>query len=79
MAKKIYFSNYYLPNGIYNAETFRHTNKTKAIKDIKSIARAYLTSNREWAHVYVYHLEKSRVIYDYTAELRINGITIRDI
>ena len=79
MAKKIYYSTYLTSNGAENIEPYEDTNKAKAIKDIKSIARAHLTSNRESARVRVwYRDENDEIIYIYRADMRINGITILD-
>lgn len=79
MAKKIYYSCYVTSNGTENAEPYEDTNKAKAIKDIKSIARAHLISNREWARVKVwYRDENDEIVYIYRADVRINGITMLD-
>ena len=79
MAKKIYYSTYMTSNGTENIEPYEETNKAKAIKDIKSIARAHLTSNREWARVRVwYRDENDEIVYIYRADVRISGITMLD-
>ena len=79
MAKKIYYSTYLTSNGTANIEPYEDTNKAKAIKDIKSIARAHLTSNWESARVRVwYRDENDEIVYVYRADVRINGITMLD-
>lgn len=79
MAKKIYYSTYLTSNGTQNIEPYEDTNKAKAIKDIKSIARANLTSNWEWARVQVwYRDENDEIVCIYRADVRINGITMLD-
>ena len=79
MTKRIYYSYYMTSNGTCNIEPYEDTNKAKAIKDIKSIARANLTSNCEWARVKVwYRDENDEIVYIYNAKVRINGITMLD-
>ena len=79
MAKKIYYSAYLTSNGTENIEPYEDTNKAKAIKDIKSIARSHLTSNWEWARVRVwYRDENDENVCIYRADVRINGITMLD-
>lgn len=78
MAKKIYYSTYMTSNGTENIEPYEDTNKAKAIKDIKSIARAHLTSNREWARVRVWYRKNDENVYIYCADVRINGIKMLD-
>ena len=79
MAKKIYYSTYLTSNGTEKIEPYEDTNKAKAIKDIKSIARAHLTSNRESARVRVWYLdENDDNVCIYRADVRINGITMLD-
>ena len=79
MAKKIYYSTYLTSNGTEKIEPYEDTNKAKAIKDIKSIARAHLTSNRESARVRVwYRDENDENVCNYRADGRINGITMLD-
>lgn len=79
MAKKIYYSTYLTSNGTENIEPYEDTNKAKAIKDIKSVARAHLTSNWEWARVKVWYRENGENVYIYRADVRINGITMLDV